>query len=92
MEGSELSETPLISTQIYQETDSEVCIVVKSINISLHDNKVSVERSIENMMNLRHPCIAGVIGVVHSLPLRVLQIIRKHIEGYSPSQFVVRSP
>jgi tRNA A-37 threonylcarbamoyl transferase component Bud32 len=92
MEKSKLSETNLISTQLYQESDSEFCIVVKSINITLSENKVNVERIIQNMMNLRHSCIAGVIGVVHSSPLRVLKIIRNHIEGYSLSQVVFISP
>jgi serine/threonine protein kinase len=92
MEKSELPETHLISTQIYQECDSELCIVVKSINLSLSEDKVRVERSMENMMNLRHPCIAGVIGLVHSSALQVLKIIRQHIEGSSVSKVVLRSP
>jgi serine/threonine protein kinase len=92
MEKSELSETNLSSTEIYQESNSEVCIVVKSLNITFNEDKISIERGIERMMNLRHPCIAGVIGVVLSSPLRVVSIIRKHIDGYSLSKVVLRSP
>jgi hypothetical protein len=92
MEKSELPETDLISTQIYQECDSELCIVVKSINLSLSEDKVRVERSIENMMNLRHPCIAGVFGLVDSSALQVLKIIRQHIEESSVSKVALRSP
>jgi hypothetical protein len=92
VEKSELSGTHLISTQIYQEWDSEVCIVVKSINMSINEDKVSFERSIEKMMNLRHPCIAGVIGVALSSPLKGLKIVRMHIDGYSLSTVVLTSP
>jgi hypothetical protein len=44
------------------------------------------------MMNLRHPCIAGVIGVVLSSPLRSFQIVGVHIGGDSLSEVVLKSP
>jgi hypothetical protein len=60
--------------------------------MSVSDDKVIVERSIESMMYFRHPRNAGVVGVGHSSPLRELKIIRMHSDGYSLSEVVLRSP
>jgi serine/threonine protein kinase len=92
MEKSDLIDTDLISTQIYQACCSELCIVVKSIDISVCIDKVSVERIIEKVMNLRHPCIAGVIGVGLPSPYRGMRIVRKHIGSGSLSKIVITSP
>jgi hypothetical protein len=36
------------------------------------------ERTIENLMNLRHPCISILIGVVLGSPLQEPQIVRQY--------------
>jgi serine/threonine protein kinase len=43
-------------------------------------------------MNLRHPCISGVIGVVFPSSLRKLKIVRMHVGGSSLSEIVSVSP
>jgi hypothetical protein len=43
-------------------------------------------------MNLRHPCIAGVIGIVFPFSVMDLKIIRMHFDGISLSKVVSTSP
>jgi hypothetical protein len=64
VEGSQLSESDKILTQVYEQCDDGLSILVKSINLSGCVDNFHVERKIEKLMNLRHPCIASVIGVV----------------------------
>jgi tRNA A-37 threonylcarbamoyl transferase component Bud32 len=92
VEESRLSDNNLIRTEIYQERDSGFCTDVKSRKLSIDCDKGIIERTIENLMNLRHPCIGGVIGVVLPLRLRGLRIVRKHFCGDSLSTVVLESP
>jgi hypothetical protein len=92
IEGSQLSESDEILTHIYQECDDGLSIVVKSINLSGCVDNCHVESTIENLMNLCHPCIASTIGVVLPLPLKEVKIVGMYCGGCSLSEVVSRSP
>jgi serine/threonine protein kinase len=91
-EGSLLSESDHISTQIYDNCDDGHKIIVKSINLSACVSKSDLEGIIENLMNLRHPCIAGVIGVVLPSRFQGLKIVRKCFGSHSLSEILSTSP
>jgi serine/threonine protein kinase len=92
IEGPQLRGSDLNSTQIYQECEDKRWIVVKSINLPGCTDERDVMRRIEDLMNLRHPCIAGVIGVFLPSRLSRLQIVRKHLGGLPLSAVVLTSP
>jgi serine/threonine protein kinase len=79
-------------TQNYQECDDVFEFVVKSMNVSVSIDIAHVESKIENLMNLRHPCILGIIGVIFASPLHKQQIIRENSVGKSLSEVISRSP
>jgi serine/threonine protein kinase len=87
-----LSESDEISTRIYDRGDDLFRIIVKSINMSGCIDEYDVVRRVENLMNLRHPCIAGAIGVVLLSRLQRLKIVRKYLCGHSLSEIVSTSP
>jgi hypothetical protein len=91
-EISQLSANERLLTPKEAECDHEIAILVKSINISISDDTAHLEMKIENMMNLRHPCISNTIGVVLRSPLQALQIVRLHSSGVSLSEVISRSP
>jgi hypothetical protein len=90
--GSRLSESNEVSTQISEKCDDRFQIIVKSIKISGCVAKDDIARRIENLMNLRHPCVASTIGVVLLSPLQVLKIVRTYLCGRSLSEVVSTSP
>jgi hypothetical protein len=92
IEGSQLSESDEISTQIYQKCDNGLSIGMKSINLSRCVDNCDVERTIENLMNLRHPCIASAIGIVLPSLLREVKIVGMYCGGCSLSEVISRSP
>jgi hypothetical protein len=69
----------------------QICIVATSINTSVCRDRVGVERIVEKVMNLRHPCIAGVIGVDLPSPFRRLRIVGRHIGEHSLSKGILTS-
>jgi serine/threonine protein kinase len=91
-ELSQLSVNERCLTQKYQEYDHGFEIVVKSMNVSAGVDVAHVERRIENLMNLRHPCILGIIGVIFPSPMQKLQIIRQYSIGSSLSEVISTSP
>jgi hypothetical protein len=50
-------------------------MIVKSTNPSVWAKNCRLEKTMERLMNLRHPCISGVIGVALPTELNVLTII-----------------
>jgi hypothetical protein len=90
--GSWLSENNLMSTQIYHGCDDGLPVVVKFINLPAFFTKHDVETAIENFMNLRHPCIAGAVGVVVEPLLRGLRIVRTFSNGGSLSEVISAPP
>jgi hypothetical protein len=62
--GSQFSANERFLTHKYQECDTGFDLIVKSMNVSVLVDVAHLQRTIENLMNLRHPCISGMIGVV----------------------------
>jgi hypothetical protein len=62
------------------------------MKVSIGVDIVHLECRIENLMNLRHPCISGTIGIILPSPLRGLQIIRMYCVGSSLSKVISSSP
>jgi hypothetical protein len=91
-EGSQLSANERILTQKYQGSDNGLEIIAKSMNVSIRDDIAHLERTIENLMNLRHPCISGTIGVIPQSPLQHLEIVRMYSVGGSLSEVISPSP
>jgi hypothetical protein len=92
IEGSMLSESDRISTQLYEECEGGPRILVKTITRSLRVDDGHDERAIEYFMNLRHPCISGVIGVSLPSQLSVLRIIGTPFGDNSLSRVISASP
>jgi serine/threonine protein kinase len=90
--GIVLNESPTISTQIYHGCNNGISTIVKSITLLGSVKNGDLERMTENLMNLRHPCIAGVIGVVFPLSLTGVKIVRMYLSGISLSEVVSTSP
>jgi hypothetical protein len=87
-EVAELSEEEGISTRLYHACGEEIEIVVKSTSRAICVENCALEKALEELMNLRHPCIAGPIGIVHSSSLQGLKIVRVYAGGYSLSTVV----
>jgi hypothetical protein len=90
-EISQLSANERYLTQKYQECDGGFEIHVESMNVSVYDYIADLEKRIENVMNLRHPCISYTIGVVLPPRLIELQIVRQYSCG-SLSDVISASP
>jgi hypothetical protein len=58
-----------VLNEIYRRSEDDVAFVVKSISLSVSVEQSQIENEVENLINLRHPCIAAPIGFV--LPSRV---------------------
>jgi hypothetical protein len=54
--------------------------------------KGPVGKMIENIMNLRHSCIADVIDIVDRSDMGRLRIVRNHVSGISLSKVITTSP
>jgi hypothetical protein len=78
--------------QLYQECDDGHWVIVKSTDLSVSAETCHLEKTIEKFMNLRHPCISGVIGVVFPTELNVLKIIGHDFGDDSLSRIVSASP
>jgi serine/threonine protein kinase len=79
-------------TQISQECDNGFEIITKSMNVSVCVDMAPLEERIENLMNLRHPCISSMIGVVLPSPLQEQQIVEQYYSGGSLSEVISASP
>jgi serine/threonine protein kinase len=91
-EGSQLSVNEQYLTQNYQECDDGFEIIVKSMNVSVCLGIAHLERTMENLINLRHPCISSLIGVIFPSPLQKPKIIRQYLFGNSLSEVISTSP
>jgi hypothetical protein len=89
---SGLNENEEISTQPYDCCEDCLRFIVKSKNLSRKVKDDHVEKIIDNLLNLRHPCIAHVIGIVLPLGLRVLKIVEVPLSSNSLLEVVSSSP
>jgi hypothetical protein len=71
-ERSQLSPNGQFLIYESQECDNGFDIIGKSMNVSVGVVLAHFERRIENLMNLRHPCISRTICVVVPSPLQEL--------------------
>jgi serine/threonine protein kinase len=79
-------------TQKYEGRENEFDIIVKSMKLFVNVDIAHVERKLENLMNLRHPCISSTIGVVLQTRLQELQIVGQYFSGGSLSEVISASP
>jgi hypothetical protein len=91
-QGPLIKENGCVSTQIYHRHDDDVFIVIKSFLVPVSVERCLIEREIENLIHLRHPCIAAPIGFIHSVPHGELKIVRLYSSGGSLSEIVSVSP
>jgi serine/threonine protein kinase len=92
IERSQLKESDVILGQLYQESEDVDWIIVKSTKVSVSAEQCDHKKTIENLMNLRHPCISGVIGVALPTELNVVNIICQDLGDNSLSRIVSTSP
>jgi hypothetical protein len=81
--------------EIYRRVEDQFSIVVQTITLSERVGKLQIENEIENLINLRHLCIAGPIGFVFpsgSADLGELKIARLYVEGCSLAEVISVNP
>jgi hypothetical protein len=63
-ERSRIWESDKVGNEIYHRTEDEFLVFVKSKPLSNNVSKSEIEKEIEILINLRHPCITAPIGFV----------------------------
>jgi hypothetical protein len=94
-ERSMICESGAESNGIYDRVEDELLVVVKSLSLRDGLEETEMEKEIEKLINLRHPCIAGLIGFVVGIDSGILQelkIVRLYVEGISLSEVVSVNP
>jgi serine/threonine protein kinase len=94
-EGSLIESCDRSSAQLYRRAEDQLLIIVKSILLSTSVERSQIENEIENLLNLRHPCIAAPIGFVfpaESAASPELKLVRLHVDGPSLSEVISVSP
>jgi hypothetical protein len=66
-EGEVIRQNPRVLSQIYRRRSDGVGMVVKAISLSSPADLCKLGTEIENLLNLRHPMIAPLIGCVLSI-------------------------
>jgi serine/threonine protein kinase len=85
-EGSMIDESDGVGKQIYHRVEDQCFILVKSIAHCENIKESRIKKEIENLINLRHPCIAIPIGFIvriESGSPQELKIVRFYMEGCS---------
>jgi serine/threonine protein kinase len=94
-EGSMIDESERVGKAIYHRIEDDFSIFVKSISHSGSVKESRMDNEIENLINLRHPCIAGPIGFITGIESgnrEELKIIRLYFEGCSLSEVISVRP
>jgi serine/threonine protein kinase len=81
--------------QLYQRIDDQFSIAVKSFFLPKWIEKSDIENYIENLINLRHPCISTPIGFIfsgESAEFWELKIVRLYSEGCSLEEVISTNP
>jgi serine/threonine protein kinase len=89
--GLDMSEKDVLSARMYHESQLEIEMVMKSTNQPIYSEADDAEAGLAVLMNLRHPCIAGPIGIIQS-SIHGLEIVRSYAKGYSLSKVISVSP
>jgi predicted metal-binding protein len=90
-----ICESNQISPEIYGRCEDELLVVVKSIELFESFDKSRIVQEIENLINLRHPCIAGPISFafpIESYGRQSLKIVRLYFEGCSLAEVLSACP
>jgi hypothetical protein len=94
-ERSILCESDDVPNEIYHRIEDEFLVVMKSKPLSENVEESQMEKEVENLINLRHPCITTPIGFVfpiESASRQELKIVRLYLEGCSLSEVVSVNP
>jgi serine/threonine protein kinase len=81
--GDEIGVSGAASAQLYRRCDDGLEIVVKLFGEFDRDEGFEIEREIEKLMNVTHPCIAAPFGFVLSTPSKQLKIARLYTRSGS---------
>jgi serine/threonine protein kinase len=77
---------------LYRRHNNQSSIIVKSIRLSESVRKREIQNEIENLINLRHPCITDPIGFVLPTRSRELKIARRYGENGSLTEVLLANP
>jgi serine/threonine protein kinase len=94
-ERSMICESGAESNGIYDRVEDGFLVVVKSIALREGLEETAIEKEIEKIINLRHPCITGLIGFIVGIETGILQelkIVRLYFDGSSLSEVVSVNP
>jgi serine/threonine protein kinase len=94
-ERSLICESDEIPKEIYHRIDDELLIFMKSKSHSANLSESELEKEIEKLINLVHPCISAPIGFVirnESRSREELKIVRMYLEGFSLLEVVSVNP
>jgi serine/threonine protein kinase len=92
---SMICESDEVPNEIYHRINDEFLVVMKSKPLSENVEESQIAKEIENLINLRHPCIAGPIGFVFRIESgnrQELNMVRLYLEGCSLSEVVSVNP
>jgi serine/threonine protein kinase len=88
-------ESDEVPTEIYHRIEDEFLVFLKSKPLSENIEESRIDKEIEVMINLRHPCIAAPIAFVvpiESGNRQELKIVRMYLEGCSLMEVVSVDP
>jgi serine/threonine protein kinase len=84
-----------VLNEISHRIEDELLIFMKSIPLSAGVEKSRIENEIQNLINLRHPCIAAPIGFISPIETdspQELKIVRLYFEGCSLAEVLSVDP
>jgi serine/threonine protein kinase len=93
--SSLIGESDEVGNEICHRLEDECLLVVKSILLSESFDNSRTKTAIENLIKLRHPCIAGPIGFIFPIESEIrqeLKIVRLYFEGFSLRKVISDCP
>jgi hypothetical protein len=94
-ERSRIWESDEIPNEIYRRIEDEFLVFLKSNPHSANVSESKMKQKLENLINLRHPCIAAPIGFVFPIESDSrweLKIVRLYLEGCSLLEVISVNP
>jgi hypothetical protein len=94
-EGSMIDESNGVRNKIYHRVEDQLLVFVKSVGLSANVQQSRMESELENLINLRHLCIACPIGFVFGIESgnrKKLKIVRLYLEGCSLAEVLSVRP
>jgi serine/threonine protein kinase len=88
-------ESDEVRNEIYHRIEDEFLVVMRSNPHCENVSKLSIEKELENLINLHHPCIAAPIGFVFPIESgnqQELKIVRMYFEGCSLLEVISVNP